>query len=348
MSIVAALTLSAAGAFAAESILKNTFASDAEGWVTLGKPGATLKVDGGALHFGYKVENPPAMSMLVHPLAELSTKGLQSVRFEVKTESPFAVGVILSEKKPGGGNYTAIFWSTGQGWQPVVLSVADFVEGEGPNEPVDADGKLDTDQLEGVGFIDVSQIFSRAGGPVFSTPHDGDYTISIRNFELSRDTVKPYPAMTVDDFERPQTMWLSPAIADFKTKDGAMTVSYQQQPEQAVIFVRQLAKRDYRGATHLAFDIESSRPGQFVWALSEGRNHGPEAGRYNVDFTVLTPNKMDHREIVLSAFNADQNGAQDPDGKLDLDQLRSLSLIDLSQQDGANTITLKNIRFVKK
>ena len=347
MSIVAVLAVSATGVFAAEPILKCTFASNEEGWVTMGKPGATLKVDGGALHFGYKVENPPAMSMLVHPLGEISAKGLQSVRFEVKTESAFAIAVVLSEKKPGGGNYTAAFWSTGKGWQPVVLSVADFVEGEGPNEPKDADGKLG-DDLEGVGFLDISQMFSHAGPPIFTTSHDGDHTISIRNFELSREPAKPREAMAVDDFSAPQAMWIAPGAAEFKMEDGALSLSYQQQPEQAVIFVHPLAKQDYRGATHLAFDVESSKPGQFIWALAEGRNHGPEAARYNVDFTVLTPNKMDHREIVLSAFTADANGPQDPNGKLDLDNLRSLSLIDLSQQDGPNTLKLKNIRFIKK
>ncbi len=348
MKSLAALVLFATAAFAADPILKNTFATNTEGWVTMGKPGSTLTAEGGALVFGYTAD-AKSMSVAVRPLADVQLQGLKSVRFEVKTDSPFALAVVLSEHKPGGASYTANIWSSGNTWQPVVLSLADFIEGEGPNEPADSDGKLDPDQLEGVGLIDVSQIFSRPGGPIFSMPHEGHHTISVRNFTLSPDPVAPLPAMTVEDFSRPQPMWVSPGPATLTQADGALKIAYQQQADQAVVFVRPLQKRDYKGATHLAFDISSTRPGQFIWALSEGRNHSPtEGARYNCDFVILDTNKLDHRELDLSAFNLDANGPADKNGKLDLDNLRTLSLIDFSQQDGPNTLTISNIHFVTK
>ena len=343
--VLAALHIGAARA--AEPILRNTFAADTEGWMTLGTPGATLAAESGAMVFGYAAD-AKSMSVAVRPVGTLALKDLKSIRFEVKTDSAFAVGLVLSEKKPGGGNYTATFWSAGDAWQPVVLGLGDFLEGEGPNEPVDADGRLDPGQLEGVGIIDVSQIFSRAGGAIFATPHEGHHTISIRNFTLSRDPVPTIPAMAVEDFSSPQPMWIAPGAASFAQKDGNLRITYRQQPEQAVVFLRPLARRDFRGATHLAFDISSKQAGQFVWALSEDRRHGPEAARYNCDFLILEADKLDHREIDLSAFSVDQNGPPDANGKLDLDRIRTLTLIDLSQQDAPNTVTLSNIRFVKK
>ena len=344
---VALAALQIVTARAAEPILRNTFATDTEGWMTLGKPGATLAAEGGALVFGYTADQK-SMSVAVRPVGNLALRDLKSIRFEVKTDSAFAVGVVLSEKKPGGGNYTATFWSSGSVWQPVVLGLADFLEGEGPNEPVDADGKLDPEQLEGVGIIDVSQIFSRVGGAIFATPHDGHHTISIRNFTLSRDPVPAVATVAADDFSSPQPMWIAPGAASFVQEDGNLKITYRQQPEQAVVFLRPLARRDFRGATHMAFDISSKQAGQFVWALSEDRRHGPEAARYNCDFLILEADKLEHREIDLAAFSVDSNGPPDSNGKLDLDRIRTLTLIDFSQQDGPNTVTLSNIRFVRK
>jgi hypothetical protein len=348
LKLVLTLVVSAAFGSAAEPILKNTFAADAEGWVTMGKPGATLATEGGALVFGYGADQK-AMSVAVRPLADVSLKGLASIRFEVKTDSAFAVGVVLSEKKPGGGNYTAVFWSSGGGWQPVALRLSDFLEGEGPNEAVDADGKLDPEELEGVGLIDVSQIIGRPGGAMFSTVHEGRHTISIRNFTLSRDPVAPPAPMVLEDFSTPQPLWISPGAATLTQSDGALKIAYRQQPEQAVAFIRPLPKGDFRGATHLAFDIASDHPGQFVWAFAEARNHAAsDAARYNCDFSILEGGKLDHREIALSAFTLDGGGPPDANGRLDLDRLRTLNLLDISQGDVPNTVTLKNIRFVAR
>ena len=350
--VVFAVVLSIAQLRAAEPVLRQTFAKDTEGWTVIGNASGSLNVSNGQLAFHYTA-TVQGMSVAVLPVGQISLKDMKSVRFELRTDSPFAIGVVMSEKKPGGGNYTASVWSNGGEWQPVVLSPRDFVDGEGPAEPSDADGRLDLDQVEGFGLIDISQIFSRMSNPdspVYAKAHTGEHTFSIRNFELSSDDVVSPTGMVVDDFGRPQSSWLSLGDAKLSQTGGTLRAEYQQQAEQAVAFLHSIpAPRDFRGATHLAFDIGSSLPGQFVLSLQEARHHSQAEGpRYNVDFFVPAGTKMEHREIALSALNLDENGGADKNGKLDLNDLRSLSFLDVSHESGNNVLTIANLRFVHR
>jgi hypothetical protein len=75
----------------------------------------------------------------------------------VKTDYPTSLAVVLSEK--GGGNYTALFWSSANRWQQIRLAPCDFSLGERDNDPPHPDGKLDLDQVQGVGVTDLGQLF---------------------------------------------------------------------------------------------------------------------------------------------------------------------------------------------
>ena len=67
----------------------------------------------------------------------------------MKADHDTSLGVVLSEKKPGGGDYATMFWAPKNVWQRVDLALSDFVTNDGPTDPVDSDGKLDPDQVEG-------------------------------------------------------------------------------------------------------------------------------------------------------------------------------------------------------
>ena len=76
------------------------------------------------------------------------------------TDLSFAV--ILSEKKPGSGNYTAVVSSAGSAWQKVILSSSDFAVSDSASDPVDADHKLDPNQVESVAILDFGAVLFHA------------------------------------------------------------------------------------------------------------------------------------------------------------------------------------------
>ena len=93
------MLLLVAGALAA-------FAQPGSGWRAMGTGGRVESRDGAVL-FAYDLQpKQSAMAVLGAP-PELVR--MQCMRFRVRASHDTPLVVILSEKKPGGGNYTAVF-----------------------------------------------------------------------------------------------------------------------------------------------------------------------------------------------------------------------------------------------
>ena len=309
----------------------------------------------GRLLFNYTAR-PGQLSLTYLPVENVAFAEFHSLRFELRTDVPMPVAVMLAEKKPGGGNYSAVVWSAGTAWQTVVLGAADFAVTDGAKDPVDSDHKLDPDQVETVGILDLAQLFSSlaasANVPFHVEPHDGPHTISIRGFEISRDALSTaVPAVAseiVDDFSRPMPAWFTPGGASLAQSGGKLTVRYRQLPGEFVAFLRQLPARDYKGATHLTMDAASDKPAQLIISIAERRVDGNPGARYNADFFVPGGNQTDHRELWLDAFARDENGPPDPAGKLDPDNIQSITILDVSGESAENTLTLHDLRLVRR
>lgn len=306
-----------------------------DAWKAVGPDAGVSAVDG-VLTFHYTAGSKPAGIAFV-PAALVLQPGAKSLRFEVKTDSPFALAVVAGEKKPGG-NYSAIVWSNGDAWQPVTLTTADFSLNAGPNDPPDPDGKLDVDRIESFALLDMSQYLANMANTarIYGEPHTGPHTISIRKFGPSTDDPGP---------DRPQVAWFSPGGATFEALNGGVTIRYKALADRWTAFLRQIPPHDFTGATHLSLDIQSDHDVQLVVSLKERRGPGTEGARYNIDFTVPAGPKPEHRDLLLSAFNHDENGAPDPDNKLSLDALESITILDVSAEDRTNRIVLQDLRL---
>lgn len=277
-----------------------------DGWKAVGPGSAVATVDGVlTLHYDANAER----SLAVLPVAG-GLVDMKALRFEVRTDSPFAVAFVLMEKP--GGNRPAAIWSHGGDWQPVVLKPEDF-------------GLTDLNHVAGVALTDLSQrVGSMAHNPrIYSQAHQGPHTISVRNFEILRDAA---PA------NEPQSSWFSPGGASFERKDGATVVRYQGVADQWIAFSHLIPAHDYSGSTHLAMDIETERDTQFVISIHSGTE------RNNIDFFVPAGTSLDHREVLLSAFS----------GKLDLTAIQSVTLLDVGGDAAANRITIRDLRFVTR
>jgi hypothetical protein len=285
-------------------------------WVSVG-PGATLENAEGGFTFRYDAAAVAPMRIAVLPGSGAAFAAAKSIRFEVKTDSPFAVAMVLAEKKPGGGNFSAVTWSNGDTWQPVILSLSDFAPNDG------YEGALHPDRIENAAFLDFSQFLPKMGAnsQVYAEPHQGAHLISVRNFEISADEAPK---------ERPQSSWFSPGGATFEQSGNAVTIRYREQVDKWTNFSRIVPPHDYTGATHLSMDIQSDKDVQLV--ISLGENKGP---RHNVDFMVPAGSKPEHRDLDLKAF----------EGEIDLKSIHSIAFLDISGEEGPNRIVIANLRF---
>jgi hypothetical protein len=131
-------------------------------WMAFGQNAAVHKT-GNSVSLDYKaVRGQLGLGILQTPGGRLA--GMTHLQFRVKSDVTTMVGVMLSEKKPDGGDYSVIFWSPKDQWQQIDLAPADFSLNDGPKDPKDPDGRLDLDQVQAIAVFDAGQVFNQAPG----------------------------------------------------------------------------------------------------------------------------------------------------------------------------------------
>jgi hypothetical protein len=337
MRLLIALVLGAVAATAQQSpdvVLHQTFETDTAGWAAFGQ-GAAVHVTNHALALTYEVRPKQIAAAFLSVSAAFAR--LQQLRFRVKSDHDTALGVILSEKQPGGGNYNAWFWAPANTWQDIELAPADFVASDGPTDPVDADGKLDTDSLQGIGIVDIAQLFAGAPDnpefPVVIDRASGAHTILVEDFQVL-GTPRQHPAAgVIDTFDRGFLQWvtlggmeLKLSTADNPLGKRALQAKYQQVEGQFELLTRRLSNFDLSKAASLAFDIASEQESTMVISLEL-----KQGGRYNL--TIYPPGRREvfHVNVKLADFEGP--------GKLDPAQLKSLTIADITSANGGAPAT---------
>jgi hypothetical protein len=332
------------GAAPAQSLLHHTFADGASGWTVLGQ--GSVRAAGGALEFSYEVK-PKQFAFAVLP-APPETARLKRLRFRVKTDHDTALAVLFSEKKPGGGNYTATFWSAAGAWQTIDLTPADFNASDGPNDPVDADGKLDLDEVNGVGIVDLAQFFAaQAENPDFPVIVDrasGAHILQLADFEMLGSGGTARAALAIDRFDRGYVEWITLGGVKLKLAGAenplhmmALEAVYEQTQGHYGILLRRIAHLDLAQAKGLAFDIASKTEATVIVSLElkNGR-------RFNQTIYPPADREVFHVKLSFSDFTGD--------GKLDPAQLKSLALTDISAAEGgggqSNTLWIGKVECV--
>ena len=358
------------------SLLEQTYEKTDFGWTALGanaqvrltSEAARVKTGKAALALDYTIV-PKQFGAAVLPVIDGSLARMKSLRFWLKTDSATPVAVILSEKKPGGGNYAAAVWSPKDTWQQIELTPDDFALNEGPNDPKDPDGKLDLDQIEGVGILDLGQLFAalneNPNSPIVVDKRSGPHTLYIDDFQALAEAPHTPPAsaakklapqaVVIDDFHRPYLNWLTLGGAELSLNSSpnplaqrALQVSYEQAESRYVLVLHSLASVDLRNTDRLVFDIASARDAQVVVSLEKRKPGSGQGPRYNTTVQVPGNQKPVHEAISFADFMLDENGPSDPEGKLDVSKLKTLSLVDItgtfSHEKQRNTIWIANIQ----
>jgi hypothetical protein len=327
-------------------LLRQTFDTDTAGWLAIGQGGG-VRVENGRLAFSYEVK-AKQFALAVLP-APPGLGRLRRLRFRIKTDHATALAVLLSEKKPGGGNYTATFWAPAETWQQVELTPADFSVSDGPNDPVDADGRLDLDAVEGIGLTDLAQFFlAQADNPDFPAIVDrasGSHTVLLDGFELLGGSAPAHAAgLSIDGFNRGFLQWITMGgvrlrVAPRENPLGmpAMEASYVQAEGHYGLLLRRLANLDLSQARRLAFDVASEREATLAVSLETKKGQ-------RFQLTIFPPGKREvfHVNLRLADFEGP--------GRLEPGQLKSIAITDISAAGGgaelANTIWIGKMEGV--
>ena len=323
-------------------------AAQSAGWSAMGT-GASVAAEGQAVALHYEIGDGKNSGMAMAAPAAMAH--MQRLRFRVKPDHATALGVVLSEKKPGGGNYIAWLWARANEWQDVELTPADFTASDAPNDAVGADGRLDLDQVESIGLFDLTQFFAtlraRGGAAVVVDDAPGPHTLWVDGFAVSTEPPAGRPAQVGS---RGVREWVTPGGMDLKISDSenplgapALVASYQRVEGAFVALVRREPARESAKATRIEFDIASEHEGTVIVALEERKPGGGEGPRYTLPIFPPGGREPFHVELKLADFRGPEGA-----GPFDPAKWRTTVLMDVTNADGGspgnNTMWVGNVQ----
>lgn len=325
---------------------------DILGWHALGE-GSELRPSGDGMILSYDLA-PKRLSGTVIG-APQGFDRMRAIRFSIESDHDTAMAVLLSEKKPGGGNYAAWFWTPAHQRQQVELTPADFTVTDGAGDPVDADGKLDLAQVEGIGIFDLAQFFlGMAANSHFSvavTQTAGPHTFRLEDFAISTQAAPPAAGgqpMVLDHFDRSFLDWV--ALGGIRLElsaegnplgERAMQASYRPVEGLVGLLVRRVGDPALAKAKHLSFDVASVHEATLVVSV-EMKKQGPGGGegpRFSLPVYPPGGKELFHVDLNLADFKS-------PLGTFDPARWRTIAILDATSADagdGANTIWIGNI-----
>jgi hypothetical protein len=254
---------------------------------------------------------------------------MQRLRFRVKASADLPLAVLLSEKKPGGGNYIAMLWAPANTWQQVELTPRDFAASDGPNDPVDANGKLDLDQVEGIGVLDAAQVFlAQADNPERPFAIDrvtGSRTIEIANLEvIAGDGTAP--ARSIDSFDRGFLEWITMGGVKLQLAPKAnplggpaMQMAASGEGGKLGLAIRRVSNLNLAKAERLVFDVASENDTTLVISLEMKGGQ-----RFNQTVYPAAKREILHVRVKLADFEGE--------GEFDPSQWKSIAIAETSGQ----------------
>jgi hypothetical protein len=346
----------------------HTFEKSEEGWIPFGQhakvrithEAAHVKEGKGALALDYEVI-PGQFGSAVLPIGDGLPRAMKRLSFWLKSDVATTIAVVLSEKKPDGGDYAAWFWSPKDVWQEIELTPSDFTLNEGPDDPKDSNGRLDLDRVQGVGLIDLAQYFLLLGKdprfPLAVNELSGTHSLYVDDFEVlaearaARSSASP---TVIGDLRRNFLTWLTLGGAELSLNKSdnplgkpAFEASYEQRPGRYVVISHGLSNLDLQKAERFSLSIASAKEAHLMLYLEERRPGSHEGPRYNLMLEVPGNRQPQNKTLAFSDFTPDATAPADPNGRLDPGKLKSISLIDitaaLTTRTEKNTIWLADV-----
>jgi len=340
------------------ALWQDTFEADAGTWAALGPNGkvsvatdpAQVKAGKGALAFSYVVggkqeagkESPVPIDVLYRATPDGALAKMRSLRFWIRADDDTPVAVTLAEKE--GGRYLTLFWLPKNTWQQVTLAPGDFWLTDDKNDPKDPDNRLDLDQVENVSllslwsFLALGAAGSPEAGALLGT-HTGAHTLWLDDFAASADAPPALPAaeaadrgVWIDDLRRDLLTWMPLGdvqmrldTSDAPLKGRALRIDYTQREGKFAALFHDLRRADLSRADQLTFEAASVRSVKLIITLEE-----KGGARYTASVDVPAGAKPTRFSIPFRDFSVADDSPQDNNAKLDLNQLKTINLVDIS------------------
>jgi|GEM_PF-1145099 hypothetical protein len=345
-------------------ILSMNFEKGLDGWSALGQSAsvtrtqdlAYVKEGKYALEFDYDVKKGD-VNLLICPTIDTSLAGAKSIQFWIYSDYTTPMGFVL--QKSNGARYATFFMTERKRWQRVSLSVNDFVLTNNPGDPPDPDGKLEMNQVSAMGIMDLGVFFSQMDSPEvrkFFQVSPGRHTLYLDDVTISANSLplafgpgdKGY---LVDNFARPQAMWLPLGGVQLTPTDGDkpntryMRMTYQQTPGIPAGMMRNLPVGSLTGMTSLDFDAASQAPITLLLQMEQ-----TDGSKFYASADIPGDGKFHHISISAEDFHV-SNDSANANAKFDPDKVKSLYFIDpsglINNANQGNILMLANIVALK-
>lgn len=346
---------------AGAGLFTDTFEADTAGWVAYGPhakvsvttDSAHVKTGKGALAFNFTVSDkldkdaaPAGMpfDVLLRPTPDGLLTKMKALTFWARSDIGGGLAITMQEKE--GGRYMTLLWLPKDQWQRITLTLDDFWLADDKNDPKDPDGKLDLDKVENIGILNVWSFLALSAGntpegAAFIAPVLGQHTLWLDDFAAVSEAPPvdvPAPALPdkargiwIDAMRRAVLGWLPlgnielSLDKDAPLKTRALRAEYTQGQGTFVALIHDMRRFNLTHQDHFSFAFASAKSTKLSITLEE-----KGGARYSVLLDVPGDSVPILRSIPFSDFIFAQDGPQDADGKLDLDQIKTLTIVDIS------------------
>lgn len=345
-----------------ETFLSQTFEEELGSWVSIAPTAkvslthdkAHIKEGKGALQFDYGVRKGE-MNALYFPLEKAPLAKATALKFWLKSDTISIFAVVLEEK--GGGHYMAAFTVPKEQWQKVELAPEDFALNNNENDPKDPNGKLDMEQIERIGVIDVAQIFVQGdenllqlfnikeGARVFHLD-----SLMATDEALPKSSVRMGDVLTLDTYVRPQMSWVSVGGLTLNRIEGkplegmGVEAKYHQTQGKIGALLKTFPVGTLKDAKQVALTVASQNAIKLVVQVEE-----KSGGKYSTTIEIKGGSERTDFVLNLADFKVAQD-SKDSNDHLDADQIYQIVLIDLTgateSVDRDNTLWLNRLRAI--
>ncbi len=351
-----------------DATLHWSFDVDTGGWQST-DPQATLSVTqeaavcrpngGGALQFAYTPGAAQFTAVMVP--TEGGVGNGKSLHFWIRT-SEYAMMMVLA----GEGDesrYSANFTSLPNRWQEVSLALDRM---QSTDDSKDKTVPLDPAKITGLALCDATGMMVKAAQqvPFLVAPDLGPRKLWLDDFSVTSSPAQPRwtettiggkPAVLLDSFERAPLEWLMLAGKGIEVDyDGehkasgkySLRVQYALPAGKIFGTITPLAGVPLKGARSLSLAIMSETAITLFVELKETNN-----AKYQTTVPLEAGEPFRTPNVPFDQFKLANDSPPDPDGRLDADQLKEMTLADLSAAAGnaapANTLWLDDVAFLK-
>jgi hypothetical protein len=282
----------------------------------------------------------------------------RTLRFWLRTSDPCIVLANLSETD--GSAYHVGFMGLPDRWQEIALDVGEFQLGD---DSTDENGRLDPDQIAGLGIVDATGFLAQLVETVpFLIPPDlGPRMLWLDDLSLSSEAVPPRWSVTqvdgkravrMDSFESSPLQWVALAgkgvtvdyDSEFKAEgEFSLRLQYELPPQKLVGLMTSPQGPDLTGMKRLRLWLMSEVETSLIVTMKER-----DESDYSHMLDVQPSDKLELVDIDLSELTLGDDST-DENGHLDLDQVKELTLADVSMLTGkpvpVNTLWIDDVVF---